>query len=119
MTAAAARLQALVDTEALAPDLADEIRRLYEIEDTHEHTLLELAELRRDNHRTAVLNGELRERLVRAERRLEDLPVAAIAEARRAAYLLGEGFVRIRHQSRGRFTGDYLATDRVTVRRAD
>jgi hypothetical protein len=119
MTAAAARLQALVDAEVLAPDLADEIRRLYEIEDTHEHTLLELAELRRDNHRTAVLNGELRERLVRAERRLEDLPLAAITEARRAAYLLGEGFVRIRHHSRGRFTGDYLATERVTVRRGD
>jgi hypothetical protein len=116
---AAARLQALVDAEVLAPDLADEIRRLYEIEDAHAEQLLELAELRRDNHRTAVLNGELRERLVKAERRLEDLPLAAITEARRAAYLLGEGFVRIRHHSRGRFTGDYLATERVTVRRGD
>lgn len=119
MNAAAARLQALVDADALAPDLADEIRRLYGVEDACEDALEELAELRRDNHRISVLNGELRERVVRAERRLEDLPMAAITEARRAAYLLGEGFVRIRHHSRGRFTGDYLATERVTVRHGD
>lgn len=117
--AAAARLQALVDAGALAEDLAGEIRRLYDLEDTCEQALEEAAALRRDSHRVAVLNGELRERLMRAERRLEDLPVAAITEARRAAYLLGEGFVRIRHHSRGRFTSDYLPTGRVTVRRGD
>jgi hypothetical protein len=116
---AAARLQALVDAEALAPDLAAEIRRLYAVEDAYVSALDEAIALRRDNHRAAVLAGELRERLVRAERRLEDLPLAAITEARRAAYLLGEGFVRIRHHSRGRFTGDYLAAERVTVRRGD
>lgn len=116
---AAERLQALVDADALAPDLAAEIRRLYAVEDAYVVALDEAIALRRDNHRGAVLAGELRERLVRAERRLEELPVAAITEARKAAYFLGEGFVRIRHHSRGSYTGDYLAPERVTVRGGD
>lgn len=116
---AAARLQALVDADLLAPDVAAEVRRLYDVEDAHEATLEEISELRRDSHRVAVLNGELRERLVRAERRLEDLPVAAITEARKAAYFLGEGYVRIRHHSRGAYSGDYLPPERVTVRGGD
>lgn len=119
MNAAAVRLQALVDAEVLAADLAAEVHRLYEIEDAHEEALLEMAELRRDNHRVAVLNGLLRERLVKAERRLEDLPTEAIAAARRAAYFLGDGYVRIRHHSRGHYTADCLPSDQVTVRRAD
>lgn len=116
---AAERLQALVDADVLAPDLAAEIRRLYDVEDAHEATLEEVSELHRHNHRVTILNGELRDRLVRAERRLEDLPVDAIAEARRAAYFFGDGFVRIRHRSRGRYSGDYLPAERVTVRGGD
>lgn len=113
------RLQALVDAEVLAPDLADEVRRLYAVEAAHEVVLEELVELRRHTRRVTVLNGELRDRLVRADRRLADLPVDAIANARRAAYFLGEGFVRIRHHGRGNYSAEQVPTELVTVRRGD
>lgn len=115
----AERLQALVDAEVLAPDLTAEIRRLYEVEDLYDEQLLEVADLRRANHRAAVLAGAVRERLATAERRLADLPVDAIANARRAAYFYGEGFVRIRHHSRGNYSAEDVPPQLVTVRRAE
>lgn len=99
----------------LDPSIGKEIWRLYEVEDAHAQLRVEFAAVARSQRETSILAGHLRERLAAAERRLDDLPTDAIAAARRAAYMLGEGFVRVRH-SRGRFSGEHVATDRVTVR---
>lgn len=116
MSAAASRLQELVDAGVLAEDLAAEIRRLYDVEDAHEQLREEISNLRRDSHRTAVLNGDLRQRLLSAERRLEQIPAKAIAAAKNSAYWHGEGFIRIHHHSRGNYSAEHVATTRVTVR---
>lgn len=100
----------------LRPGLADEVDRLYALEATHAALVAQLADARLQLTRSTALTGHLRERLIRAERRLEDLDVEEISKARRAALFLGDGFIRITSTGRGRFTTEHVASDRVTIR---
>ena len=108
-----ADLRALADQ--LRPELAAEIDRLYAIKSAHTATLEHLDDTARRLHTSTTMVGHLRERLVRAERRLEDVNVEEISKARHAALFLGAGYLRITSTGRGRFTTEHVASERVTI----
>lgn len=114
MTVDSERLAALA--EFLDDDLAYEVRRLQELEQQHQALVDEHAETSRQLHTATVMVGELRQRAVRAETRLEDLGADAIVKARAAAHLHGDGFVRVTAQGRGRYTAAHVPTDQVVLR---
>lgn len=111
---AAAELRAVV--EFLRPDLADELRRLQALEHVHAEALVQLAAARRDRDHAQTSSGHWHERALKAEHRLVELGVEEISKARRAAFMLGDGFLQITCRGRGRYDTTHIPTDRVTLR---
>jgi len=97
-------------------ELHAEIERLYNRDDLLDERDAELQELERRLHASTVLVGDLRQQLVRAERKLEDLQVEEISKARRDALFLGTGFVRIICRGRGQYTTKRVNPDRIALR---
>lgn len=100
----------------LRPDLDREIWRLYAAERELEDLKREHVDVVRQLHAASVVVGDLRQRLVRAENRLEDLNVDAITKAKHSALFLGVGFVRLTSLGRGRYSTEHIHSDRVIVR---
>lgn len=102
-------------TEHLHPDLADEITRLFATEAVLESAQRDRVELARRNHELTVVNGDLRQRLVRAQARLEQLDADEITTARRAAFFVGTAWLRVTSLGRGQYRTEHIAPERVTV----
>lgn len=109
------QLRALADH--LQPELAAELERLLELDQVHHaETLPELREVRRQLHASTVMVGELRGHNATLQDRIAQLVPAEIVKARRDAYMLGAGFLRIRSEGGNRYSSEHIPAERVSVR---
>ncbi|BBH17525.1 hypothetical protein Back2_18120 [Nocardioides baekrokdamisoli] len=111
------RAELLEVAEYLHPRLRDEIEWLYGEHDVLQARNEEYSELARRHHVASVMVGELRQQLVRAERKLEDCAVQEVAKAKRVATFRGNGYLQVTSLGGGKYTIKHVWIDEV--RRAD
>lgn len=112
---AGAQLRALAE-HFLAPELVDEVARLYALEAEHQGLRVDLALARGQLNRAQRLAGELRGHVATLTNRIAELAPEEIIKARRDAYMLGVGFLRITSIGRHRYASEHLPAQRVSVR---